>query len=200
MKAVFVDRDGVINRNRRNYVKSWQEFVFLPNAIEALVELTSYGLSIVVLTNQAGVNRGIVERKSIEAIHARMVDALEARGARIDGVLFCPHRPDEGCGCRKPQPGLLYQAASTLGIELSQSYMIGDALTDIQAGQAAGCRTTLVLTGRGWPQFLSPKARGVKGYTVSRDLKHAVRGILVREGLVEPPPLDRLRGRLLRLV
>ncbi len=196
MKTVFVDRDGVINRNRGDHVKSWGEFVFLPHAADALAELTRHGLGIVVLTNQAAINRGITSRETIEEIHLRMVAALDAAGARVEGVFYCPHRPEEGCSCRKPQPGLLFQAAEKLGIDLSQSYLIGDALTDVLAAKRAGCRPILVMTGRGLSQFLSPRARGVAGYSVSRDLGHAVRRILVEEGLVKPGLWERLRGRL----
>lgn len=194
MKTVFVDRDGVINRNRGDHVKSWEEFAFLPHAVDALVELTRHGFRIVVLTNQAAINRGITSRETIEEIHSRMIAALEAAGARIEAVFYCPHRPEEGCSCRKPQPGLLFQASEQLGIDLSQSYLIGDALTDIIAGKRAGCRPILVMSGRGLAQFLSPKAREVTGYSVSRDLGHAVRRILVEEGLVTPDLWERLRS------
>ncbi|MGE5618404.1 MAG: D-glycero-beta-D-manno-heptose 1,7-bisphosphate 7-phosphatase [Sphingomonadaceae bacterium] len=196
MKAVFVDRDGVINRNRGSHVKSWKEFDFLPHVVEALAELTRHGFRTVVLTNQAAINRGIISRETVEEIHARMVAVLEAAGARIDGVFYCPHRPEEGCGCRKPEPGLLFQAADRLKLDLPGSYLIGDALTDLLAGMAAGCRPILVLTGRGFPQFLSPGARRVTHYHVSRDLRHAVRRILVAEGLVKPSILERARSRL----
>ncbi len=195
MKTVFVDRDGVINRNRGDHVKSWDEFVFLPHAMDALAELTRHGFRIVVLTNQAAINRGITRRETIEEIHTRMAAALEAAGARIEGIFYCPHRPEEGCSCRKPQPGMLFRASEQLGIDLSQSYLIGDALTDVMAARRAGCRPILVMSGRGLQQFLSPKGRGVDGYAVSRDLGHAVRRILVEEGLVTPGLWERFRGR-----
>lgn len=193
MRAVFVDRDGVINANRRDHVKSWNEFVFLPHAVEALVELTKHGLPTVVLTNQAAINREITPRRTVEEIHARMIAVLGAAGARIDGVFYCPHRPDEGCSCRKPRPGLLLQAAERLGIDLTESYLIGDALSDVAAAQAVGCRPILVLTGRGVGQWLSREARHRRGYAVSRNLWHAVRRILVGEELAEARWLERLR-------
>lgn len=199
MKTVFVDRDGVINHNRPDHVKNWGEFIFLPGAVDALVELTMYGFGTVILTNQAAINRGITSRETIDEIHARMVDALQAAGARIDGVFCCPHRPEEGCSCRKPQPGLLFQAAEKLRIDLSQSYLIGDAISDVIAGRSAGCRPIMVMTGRGLRQFLSREARGVTGYTISRDLQHAVRRILVEEGLVRAGLLERARARLLTM-
>ncbi len=192
MKAVFVDRDGVINRNRKDHVKSWDEFVFLPGAVEGMVELTRAGLRTVILTNQAVINRGLLSREALDSIHDRMTGELEAAGAVVDAVYYCPHRPDEHCSCRKPRPGLLLAAAGRLGIELEQSYLVGDALSDIQAGRAAGCRTILVLTGRGLRQFLRRDARRVGGYSISRDLRHAVHSILVTEKLVPASPLDKL--------
>ncbi len=193
MKAVFIDRDGVINQNRRDHVKSWEEFVFLPRAADALVELTRRGFATVVLTNQAVVNRGIASRETIDEIHRRMVAELAAKGARIDGVFYCPHRPEERCLCRKPQPGLLFEAAEKLGVDLSQSYLVGDAMSDVVAGKAAGCRTILVLTGRGLKEFLSPRARSVRGYSISVDLWHAVWRILVEEGAAAAGSIERLR-------
>lgn len=197
MKAVFVDRDGVINRNRRDHVKSWEEFAFLPRAAEALAELTRHGLRIVVLTNQAIVNRGMVPRERVDEIHARMVDALEAAGARIEGVFYCPHRPDERCDCRKPNPGLLLQVSRELGIDISRSYLIGDALSDLRAAWSAGCRPILVMSGRGKRQFLSLLSHRRRGFAVSRDLWHAVRRVLIQEGLVHPGPFELARTRLL---
>ena len=177
-------------------MKRWDEFVFLPRAIDALVELTRHGFRVVVLTNQAAVNRGITSRESIEEIHSRMVAVLEAAGAKVEGVFYCPHRPEEHCDCRKPEPGLLFRAADRLGVDLSQSYLIGDAITDVVAAKRAGCRPILVMTGRGLWQFLGPRARDVGGYSISRDLAHAVRRILIEEGLVKPGIWERLRARL----
>ena len=196
VKAVFVDRDGVINRNRADHVKSWDEFVFLPNAVEALTELSRHGMRTVILTNQAAINRGIVSRRVIDDIHARMIALLQDAGARVEGVFCCPHRPEEHCSCRKPRPGLLLQAAEQLGIDLESSYLIGDALSDVAAGRAVGCKTILVLTGRGVGQFLRRDARLVRGYWVAVDLRHAVRRILVEEGLVKAGWLHRI-GRWL---
>ncbi len=198
MKAVFVDRDGVINRNRDDYVKRWEDFVFLPHAAEALAEITRHGLMTVVLTNQSAINRGIITREAVEEIHARMTAELRLVGARIDGVFYCPHRPDERCGCRKPRPGLLLQAAQRLHIDLSQSYLVGDALSDIEAAREVGCIPILVATGRGLRQFVGVGARRLEGYGVSRDLGHAVSRILVAEGLEQGSWLERLKVRQLQ--
>jgi len=196
MRVVFVDRDGVINLNRKDHVKSWEEFVFLPRAVEALAQLTRHGFRTIVVTNQAVVNRGIISREKVDEINARMVAALNAAGAKVEGVFCCPHRPDEGCSCRKPRPGLLLEAARKLGVDLTRSYMVGDTLGDLAAGRLAGCRPVLVLTGRGTSQFLSGEARHRQGYMVSRDLWHAVRRILVLGGLVKPGWLEAARFRV----
>jgi len=180
-RAVFIDRDGVICRNRDNHVKSWEEFVFLPNVLEALARLARLDLYIIVITNQAIINRHIVSAEMVEDIHARMVQAIETAGGRVDRVMYCPHRPDEHCTCRKPQPGLLRMAAEELELDLSRSYLIGDAETDMQAGQAAGCRRYLVLTGRGWQQLIRCWLHGERGFAVVLNLEGAVNAILRRE-------------------
>jgi len=147
--AVFVDRDGVINANRADYVKTWQEFELLPGSLDALRVLTRAGIPVVVVTNQSGVNRGVMRFEVADSINGRLLSLTTRAGAHLDAVCWCPHRPDENCGCRKPQTGMLDYAAASLGLDLKRSYLIGDAITDIQAGHDAGCRTALVLTGRG---------------------------------------------------
>ncbi len=180
-RAVFVDRDGVICRNRNDHVKSWQEFVFLPGAIKALVRLTRVNLPIVIITNQAVINRGIIPAEVVEDINARMVRAIEAAGGRVDGVLYCPHRPDEQCDCRKPRPGMLLTAAKRWGVDLAQSYLVGDAETDVQAARAVGCRRYLVLTGRGLRQLIHCLFYGKLDFAVKLNLGAAVDDILRRE-------------------
>jgi D-glycero-D-manno-heptose 1,7-bisphosphate phosphatase len=183
-RAIFIDRDGVICRNRNDHVKSWEEFVFLPGAREALARLARLDLYIIIITNQAIINRRKVPVEVVEDIHARMVQAIEATGGRIDRVMYCPHRPDEHCTCRKPQPGLLLMAAEELGVDLSQSYLIGDAETDMQAGQAVGCRRYLVLTGRGWRQLIRCWLHGERGFMVMPNLGAVANAILRQESRV----------------
>jgi D-glycero-D-manno-heptose 1,7-bisphosphate phosphatase len=180
-RAVFIDRDGVICHNRHDHVKNWEEFAFLPGALEALVGLASSDLYIVIITNQAIINRHIVSAEVVEGIHVRMVQAIEAAGGRVDRVMYCPHRPDEHCACRKPQPGMLLKATEELGLDLSRSYLIGDAETDMQVGEAAGCRRYLVLTGRGRRQLICCWLHGERGFTVMPNLGTAVNAILRRE-------------------
>jgi len=150
--GVFLDRDGVINENRPDHVKSWDEFVFLAGVFEPLRLLAGNGLQVIVTSNQAAINRGLVAVETVEEINRRMVAEVTQRGGRIDAVYYCPHRPEENCACRKPRPGLLLRAAQEWGIDLAASYLIGDALSDVEAALAVGCRPILVRTGRGREQ------------------------------------------------
>lgn len=148
-RAVFLDRDGVINENLHDYVKQWAEFKFLSGTFTALERLANISLPIVIITNQSAVGRGMLDQQVLEEMHTRMTDMIHAHGGRIDKIVYCPHHPETGCDCRKPKPGLLKQAAEALNINLRDSYLVGDATSDIQAGLAVGCHTYLVLTGRG---------------------------------------------------
>lgn len=178
MRAVFLDRDGVICKNRPDHVKSWEEFEFLPGAIDSLVTLAGLELPIIVITNQSVINRGMATASSIEEIHQRMVVEITAHGGRIDDVLYCPHRPDEQCSCRKPEPGLLLTAARRWNVDLTQSYLVGDAATDIVAGQQVGCRTFIVLTGRGSQQLVPAFRLAQQPFTICRNLAGATDQIL----------------------
>jgi len=182
-KAVFLDRDGVICGNRDDHVKSWDEFQFLPHAKEAIARLTRAGLPVVVITNQAIINRGITPASVVEDIHRRMIAEVKAHGGRIARVYYCPHRPDEHCPCRKPQPGMLLQAAQDLDINLKLSYLIGDAVADIQAAQAVGAKAYMVLTGRGKRQYLNALCQGINNFTVTLNLWRAIDDILWLESL-----------------
>jgi D-glycero-D-manno-heptose 1,7-bisphosphate phosphatase len=188
--AVLLDRDGVINANRADYVKSWDEFELLPGALEALASLAELSLPVVVVTNQSGVNRQIIDFEVAESINRRLMDLVTAHGGRIDAVAWCPHRPDEACGCRKPQPGLLTYAADSLHIDLPRSYLIGDAVTDMEAGLAVGCKTALTLTGRGASHRFQVAARLGEACQVVDDLAAAVdwvaRDLAARRQVPEP--------------
>jgi len=155
MKTIFLDRDGVINRNPPNkgYVRKWAEFTFIPNSRKAIRELTESGYRIVVVTNQSGIGRGLYSEEDLADIHARMVAEINKTGGKIDAVYYCPHHPDAGCECRKPKPGMLIRAAREHNIELSNAYLIGDWTTDIEAGQRVGATTFLVLTGLGQESY-----------------------------------------------
>lgn len=174
MQAVFLDRDGVINENRPDHVKSWVEFHFLPGVPEAVARLTACGVRVFVITNQAIVNRGMVPSAVVQEINRRMVEELARHGGRVEAVAYCPHRPEEQCSCRKPQPGLLFELAATHELDLRDAVMIGDALTDVDAALAAGCRAVLVLTGRGREQVGLARMSGGGPFTVAPDLGAAI--------------------------
>ncbi len=159
--AVFLDRDGVIGENRDDYVKSWDEFAFLPGVFAPLRRLAQSPFAVVVISNQSVVGRGLTPAAAVEEIHRRMVAEIALQGGRVDGLYYCPHRPDEGCDCRKPLPGLLWRAAAQLELDLPRSFMIGDARSDVEAALNAGCQPVLVLTGRGREQLadLPPDVR-----------------------------------------
>lgn len=178
LSAVFLDRDGVINENRDDHVKCWGDFRFLPGAPEAVARLSRAGVRVFVVTNQAIINRGLVSRASVEALNHRMVREIRRRGGAVEAVACCPHRSEEQCGCRKPRPGLLLDLARRHVVDLSEAAVVGDALSDIEAGQAAGCRTVLVLTGRGRNELDRATAAGTNGFMVASDLGAATELLL----------------------
>ncbi|HZT42240.1 MAG TPA: D-glycero-beta-D-manno-heptose 1,7-bisphosphate 7-phosphatase [Chthonomonadaceae bacterium] len=145
--ALFLDRDGVLTAETGAYITQPDALELLPGAAAAVARLTAAGWPIVVVTNQAGVGRGVLSVSALEAIHARLHANIQAAGGALTAIYACPHHPDDGCDCRKPLPGLLLQAATEHGLDLSASTMIGDSPRDIAAGHAAGCHTILVLTG-----------------------------------------------------
>ena len=149
MKLVILDRDGTINADSDEYIKSPEEWQPLPGALEAIAKLNHAGWHAVIASNQSGLGRGLFDVASLNAMHAKMHKMLSAQGGRIDAVFYCPHTPDEGCRCRKPQPGLFEQIADRFGIELKGVPVVGDGVRDLQAGSAAGCEPHLVLTGKG---------------------------------------------------
>jgi len=144
-KIIFLDRDGVINKKmpEHDYVKSWQEFQFLPGAIEGLRRLTVAGYKIFLITNQQGVGKGLMTEGDLQSIHEKMSAALTAAGVKIMAIYYCPHLESAGCYCRKPQPGLLFRAAREHYLDLTKSFFIGDSPSDLEAGRRAGCRTIM---------------------------------------------------------
>lgn len=183
MRTILLDRDGVINENRSDHVKSWHEFRFLPGALDALRLLTLSEFRIFVVTNQAIINRGITPRAVVDDIHHRMTFVAHEHGAVISDVAYCPHRTDERCACRKPRPGLLLDLARRWRFDVRETYLIGDALSDIAAGQSVGSRSILVQTGRGRDQAQLPEAAMYRPAHIALDLPRAVQWILEQEGL-----------------
>ncbi|MBI4333149.1 MAG: HAD-IIIA family hydrolase [Chloroflexi bacterium] len=156
-KVVLVDRDGVINGKppEHGYVKNWSEFEFLPGAIEALRLLTQNGYNIYVITNQRGIARGMMSEPDLDIIHQKLKAELEKHHAKINGIYYCPHGRDDGCDCRKPKPGMLFQAASEHDFDLTKAVLIGDNESDLQAGDAAGCKTVPVEPGKDLLQIVT---------------------------------------------
>ncbi|RMH71754.1 MAG: D-glycero-beta-D-manno-heptose 1,7-bisphosphate 7-phosphatase [Gemmatimonadetes bacterium] len=144
---IFLDRDGVINVNRDDYVKSWAEFQFLPDVLTALKILHDHEIPVIVITNQSAIGRGIVTETTVQEIHRRMAHQVEQAGGYITAVYYCPHHPSEGCNCRKPRPGMLIQAAHDFNLDLRKCVFVGDNMRDIEAGKNAGCQTVFVRTG-----------------------------------------------------
>ena len=173
--AIFLDRDGVLIENCRDYVRSWADVEILPGAIKSLAAACDAPWHIVLVTNQSAVGRGLVSYRQVVTINDRFLSIVRQAGGRIDAAYICPHSPEDGCDCRKPRPGLLLRAAQELDIDLAQSVMIGDALTDIQAGQAAGVRSTVLLrTGRGAEQERLPLAADLPPFLVFDSLASAL--------------------------
>jgi len=142
-KTVFLDRDGVINRKlESDYVKIWSEFRFLPGAIDAIKIINEKGYLVIVVTNQRGIARGLMTEQDLKLIHRRMLQELQRNEAHIDDIFFCPHERDS-CDCRKPKPGMLIQANEKWNIDFSDSYIIGDSKSDIEAGKRVGCNGIL---------------------------------------------------------
>ncbi len=149
MKLVILDRDGTINADSDEFIKSPEEWQPLPGALEAIARLNHAGWHVVVASNQSGLGRGLFDVAALNATHAKMFKLLAAHGGRIDAVFYCPHTPDDNCHCRKPLPGLFEQIGERFGMDLKGTPAVGDTPRDLQAGAAVGCEPHLVLTGKG---------------------------------------------------
>ena len=143
-KAIFLDRDGVINLEKKDYVKSIKEFQIIHNVPKAIATLKEKGSLVIVITNQSAINRKLLTIEVLNEIHNHLQKILKNNNTSIDYFYFCPHRPDEKCKCRKPNPGMILKAAQEHDIDMNQSFMIGDSLTDIQAAEKAGCEGILL--------------------------------------------------------
>lgn len=149
MPLIILDRDGVINKDSDDFIKSPQEFIPLSGSLEAIARLNAAGYCVVVATNQSGIARGLFDLQTLDAMHHKLEKLLAAVGGHLDGIFYCPHAPDANCDCRKPKPGLLQQISHTFGTELSGVPVIGDSLRDLQSAQAVGATPILVRTGKG---------------------------------------------------
>jgi D-glycero-D-manno-heptose 1,7-bisphosphate phosphatase len=173
--ALFLDRDGVIIENRPDYVRQWADVAFFPQALAALAQMRHTPYKVIVVTNQSAVGRGLMTMETAVTLNEQIMETVRQSGGRIDASYICPDAPGQETGCRKPLPGMLLQAAQEHDLDLSHSIMIGDALTDVQAGRAAGVPVSaLVLTGRGRQQAAKPEASILLPFPVFRDLQEAI--------------------------
>ncbi len=177
--VIFLDRDGVINYDSVDYIKSWDEYRFLPGSLEALAELTHAGFALILITNQSIIGRGMVTEAVLEDMHRRLRRAVEAAGGSLFDIFYCPHRPDDHCDCRKPEPGLIFQAKEKHGIDLPRTVMIGDNVKDVMCGRNAGCGATLLVrTGNGREAEEELVQKKMLPFAVVDDLRHAAQTIM----------------------
>lgn len=175
--AVFLDRDGTVAEDI-GYVRDPSKFTVFPWTGSAVRHINESGMAAVLVTNQSAIGRGLIDHALVGTVHELLVSSLRSAGARLDGLFYCPHHPNDGCDCRKPNPGLLQRAGRELNLDLSRSFMIGDQHTDIRAGHAVGARTVLVLTGHGDAQREANSESGVRPDYVAPTLEEAVRWVL----------------------
>ncbi|HXU43263.1 MAG TPA: D-glycero-beta-D-manno-heptose 1,7-bisphosphate 7-phosphatase [Burkholderiales bacterium] len=149
MKLVILDRDGTINHDSEDYIKSPAEWTAIPGSLEAIARLHQADYRVVVATNQSGIGRGLFDTQALFAIHDKLQRALGQVGGRIDAFFFCPHKADDKCRCRKPQPGMLLEVARRFNVAIEDAFMVGDSRKDVEAAAAAGARAVLVRTGNG---------------------------------------------------
>ncbi len=176
---IILDRDGVINQDSDDYVKSLSEFILIPGSVEAIVRLSQAGYQVLVATNQSGISRGFYDLDVLAQMHAKLHATVKALGGQIRDIVFCPHGPDEGCDCRKPKPGMYLTLAQRHDFELAGVPVIGDSLRDLQAAQQVGATPILVRTGKG--ERTLAKGDGLEGIPVYDDLRSAVDALLDEE-------------------
>lgn len=168
-KILILDRDGVINEDSDAFVKNAEEFIPLPGSIDALARLYQAGWILAIATNQSGLARGKFSQADLDGMHGKLLSLVQEAGGDLHHIAWCPHGPDDGCDCRKPKPGLLEQISHALNLDLSEAIMVGDALRDLQAGQAAGCQqSVLVRTGKGEKTLAT--GEGLEGIKVVENL------------------------------
>lgn len=181
-KLIILDRDGVINQDSDDYVKSLAEWIPIEGSCEAIADLSKAGYTIAIATNQSGLARGYFSLDDLEAMHGRLNSLVEEAGGKIATIKYCPHGPNDGCDCRKPLPGLVVQIEQELGISADGAFFIGDSLRDLQAGLTKGCKPVLVMTGKGETTLLKMLTTEVeaeiKQAPVYTDLAHFARRTL----------------------
>jgi len=176
MTLVLLDRDGVINFDSKDYIKSPEQFDPIPGSIEAIASLIESGFSVAVCTNQSGLARGLFSERTLKNIHAKLDALLQQHSVALSGIYFCPHAPNEKCECRKPAPGLLLKALSEQSALAKETWFIGDSVRDIQAALSVGCKPILVRTGNGRTHEAEVRKLGVNN--IHEDLRAAVDWLL----------------------
>jgi D-glycero-D-manno-heptose 1,7-bisphosphate phosphatase len=179
MKVIAIDRDGVINHDSDDYIKSPDEWVPIDGSLEAIARLNHSGYTVVVVSNQSGLARGYFDIQALNAMHQKMDAMLSDIGGRVDAVFFCPHGPDDGCSCRKPKPGMLLEVGQRFNVPLQELVFIGDSISDVDAAGHALCKAILVRTGKGLKaeKLLQHEDKG-KDIPVFDDLAAAVNSLL----------------------
>ena len=200
-KLIILDRDGTINEDRDDYVKSPEEWIPIPGSLEAIARLNHAGWHTVVATNQSGLGRGLLDMSTLNAMHVKMNQLLAKQGGRIDAVFFCPHAPADACNCRKPMSGLFEQIGERFGVDLADVPVVGDTRRDLQAGVALGCQPHLVRTGKGArlnADEITELCDAVPGTMVHADLAAFAEHLIQteRKGRAHPGESDSAYGRL----
>jgi D-glycero-D-manno-heptose 1,7-bisphosphate phosphatase len=176
MKLIILDRDGVINFDSDHFIKSPAEWKPIPGSPEAIARLTQASYRVVVASNQSGIERGLFDMDTLNAIHEKMHQAVKTAGGRIDAIFYCPHSSDSNCACRKPRPGMFERISECFNTDLTETCAVGDSLRDLQAAATAGAQPMLVLTGKG--KGTQEKGGIPEGTLVFEDLAAAVEHIL----------------------
>ncbi|MBO9493723.1 D-glycero-beta-D-manno-heptose 1,7-bisphosphate 7-phosphatase [Thalassotalea sp. G20_0] len=186
-RLVILDRDGVINEDSDQYIRSEQEWLPIPGSIEAIARLSSAGYNVVVATNQSGLARGYFTGKELDAMHNKLIRLVKEQGGHINGIYYCPHGPDDHCQCRKPATGLIDQIFTDYDASPAETWVVGDSLRDLQAGVRSGCKVALVLTGKGvkthaklieHPEAISGSLSGSRDVAVYNNLNSFVEELL----------------------
>lgn len=183
MKLIILDRDGVINQDSDDYVKSADEWEPIPGSIEAIAQLSKAGYTVAVATNQSGISRGFFDAYELAAMHQKMCNLVEEEGGQINGVFFCPHGPDDDCECRKPKIGLIKQIECEFGTNADHIPFVGDSAKDLLCAKLAGCKPVLVRTGKGEATLTESSKNELDGVCVFNNLKEYVDSLL----RVNPP-------------
>ena len=183
MKLIILDRDGVINHDSDNYIKSVDEWEPIPGSLQAMGRLFQAGYSLVVVTNQSGIARGLYDIETLHSMHSKMDRLLEQYGGQVDAVFFCPHRPKDKCECRKPKDGIFQEIIKRYQCDLKNVPAIGDSFRDLQAAKSAGAEPILVKTGKGERTLANTEASELEGIAVYNNLAEVADAILMESDL-----------------